>query len=56
MSEVAGLYRYRSLLSGRGAVSDTTLKADLEISHATFKRDIAKLRDKLHIPVGSQLF
>jgi predicted DNA-binding transcriptional regulator YafY len=24
--------------------------AELEISHATFKRDIAKLRDQLHVP------
>ena len=51
MSEIARLYRYRSLLSGRGAVSTATLMAELEISHATFKRDIAKLRDQLHVPI-----
>jgi len=51
MSEIARLYRYRSLLSGRGAVSTAKLMAELEISHATFKRDIAKLRDQLHVPI-----
>jgi predicted DNA-binding transcriptional regulator YafY len=51
MSEVARLYRYKSLLSGRGALSTASLMAELEISHATFKRDIAKLRDQLHVPV-----
>lgn len=51
MSEVARLYRYKSLLSGRGAIPTASLMAELEISHATFKRDIAKLRDQLHVPV-----
>ena len=52
MSEVARLYRYKSLLSGRGAVPTATLMAELEISPATLKRDIAKLRDQLHVPIG----
>jgi biotin operon repressor len=51
MSEIARLYRYKSLLSGRNAVSTAKLMAELEISHATFKRDIAKLRDQLHVPI-----
>ena len=51
MSEVARLYRYKSLLSVRGAVPTATLMAELEISPATLKRNIAKLRDQLHVPI-----
>ena len=51
MSEVVRLYRYKSLLSGRRAVSAEELMASLEISRATFKRDMAKLRDQLHVPI-----
>lgn len=51
MSEVVRLYRYKSLLSERRAVSAEDLMAALEISRATFKRDMAKLRDQLHVPI-----
>src|SRR5665647_1664020 len=51
MSEVVRLYRYKSLLSSRRAVSAEDLMAALEISRATLKRDIAKLRDQLHVPI-----
>ena len=51
MSEVVRLYRYKSLLSDRRAVSAEDLMASLEISRATFKRDMAKLRDQLHVPI-----
>jgi predicted DNA-binding transcriptional regulator YafY len=51
MSEIARLYRYRSLLSRSGAISAADLQAELEISASTFKRDIAKLRDQLHVPI-----
>jgi predicted DNA-binding transcriptional regulator YafY len=51
MSELTRLYRYRSLLVNRRAVSAATLISELEISPATFKRDLAKLRDQLHIPI-----
>lgn len=51
MSDIARLYRYRSLLSRSGAISAADLQAELEISAATFKRDIAKLRDQLHVPI-----
>ena len=51
MSEVVRLYRYKSLLSGRTAVSAEDLMAALEVSRATLKRDIAKLRDQLHVPI-----
>lgn len=51
MSEVVRLYRYKSLLSSRAAVSAEHLMATLEVSRATLKRDIAKLRDQLHVPI-----
>ena len=51
MSEVVRLYRYKSLLSSRRAVSAEDLMAALEVSRATLKRDIAKLRDQLHVPI-----
>ncbi len=51
MSEVVRLYRYKSLLSSRRAVSADDLMAALEVSRSTLKRDIAKLRDQLHVPI-----
>ncbi|RFO97780.1 transcriptional regulator [Rhodoferax lacus] len=51
MSEVVRLYRYKSLLGSRTAVSANELMAALEVSRATLKRDIAKLRDQLHVPI-----
>lgn len=51
MSEVVRLYQYKGLLGGRRVMSAEDLMAKLEISKATLKRDIAKLRDQLHVPI-----
>lgn len=51
MSEIDRLYRYKTLLSHRRAVPREYILAELEISPATFKRDIAKLRDRLGTPI-----
>ncbi len=51
MSEIDRLYIYRTLLTGRRAVPRHEILDKLEISPATFKRDLAKLRDRLNIPV-----
>jgi predicted DNA-binding transcriptional regulator YafY len=51
MSEIDRLYSYRTLLNGRRAVPRDEILSKLEISQATFKRDLAKLRDRLNIPV-----
>lgn len=51
MSEIDRLYSYRILLTGRRAVPRGEILSKLEISLATFKRDLAKLRDRLNIPV-----
>lgn len=51
MSEIDRLYRYRTLLSHRRALPREDILAALEISPATFKRDLAKLRDRLGTPI-----
>ena len=51
MSEIDRLYSYRTLLTGRRAVPRAEILGKLEISPATFKRDLSKLRDRLNIPV-----
>ena len=51
MSEIDRLYQYKTLLSGRRAMSRDDIMQKLEISLATFKRDLAKLRDQLHTPI-----
>src|ERR1035437_4451021 len=51
MSEVLRLYRYKGLLSSRRGISADDLTSTLEISRATFKRDLAKLRDQMHMPI-----
>ena len=51
MSEIVRLYRYKELLGAGRAMSAHALGNALEISAATLKRDLAKLRDQLHMPV-----
>lgn len=51
MSESVRLYRYQTLLGARRAVPTHEFLSELEISLATFKRDIAKLRDQLGMPI-----
>ena len=51
MSEFVRLYRYQSILSSRRAVPTQELLSTLEISLATFKRDLAKMRDQLGMPI-----
>jgi len=51
MSEIDRLYRYKTLLSHRRAMPREDILTALEISLATFKRDIAKLRDRLGTPI-----
>jgi predicted DNA-binding transcriptional regulator YafY len=51
MSEIDRLYRYIELLKQRRVVPRDTFLRELEISPATFKRDLAKLRDRLGTPV-----
>ncbi len=51
MSEIVRLYKYKDLFAGRRFVTKAELITALEVSEATFKRDLAKLRDQLHMPI-----
>ena len=51
MSEFVRLGKYTALLSGRRAVPRADILSTLEISAATFKRDLAKLRDQMQVPI-----
>ena len=51
MKDIDRLYRYKSLLTSRHAVSSDELMAVLGISIDTLKRDMANLRERLNIPV-----
>ncbi len=51
MGEIDRIYSYRSLFTGRRVVMRDEILSKLEISNATFKRDLAKLRDRLNVPV-----
>ena len=51
MSDTARLYQYKALFESRRLVTRQELLALGEVSLATFKRDMAKLRDQLGMPV-----
>ena len=51
MSETVRLYRYRTLLAGGRVRTRTEMLELLEISPATFKRDLTKLRDQMRMPI-----
>jgi predicted DNA-binding transcriptional regulator YafY len=51
MSESVRLYQYRALLESRRIVSKDELMASVETSHATFKRDLSKMRDQMGMPI-----
>jgi len=51
MGDTARLYQYKALLEARRLVTRQELMDLCEVSLATFKRDIAKLRDQLGMPV-----
>ena len=51
MSEIDRYYAYQSLFAGRKAVPKSDFLKKLEISSATFKRDLTMLRDRLNTPI-----
>ena len=51
MAEIDRYYAYQSLFSGRKAVPKMEFLKKLEISSATFKRDLTMLRDRLNTPI-----
>ena len=51
MSDSARLYAYKALFDSRRLVTKSDMMEVAEVSLATFKRDIAKLRDQLGMPI-----
>ena len=51
MDRTERFYRIRRRLIEKGALTRREIEEDLEISHATFKRDIEYLRDRLNVPI-----
>ncbi len=51
MDRTERFYRIRQRLVEKGSLSRREIEEDLEISHATFKRDIEYLRDRLNVPI-----
>lgn len=51
MNQTERLYRIENLLYQQTIVPRAQFLAELEVSYATFKRDLAYLRDRLHAPI-----
>ena len=51
MNRIGRFYKIDQLLHARGVVSLDTFLTELEVSRATFKRDIEYLRDRLYAPI-----
>jgi len=51
MDRTERFYRIRRRLIEKGALTRREIEEDLEVSHATFKRDLEYLRDRLNVPV-----
>ncbi|HLG53223.1 MAG TPA: WYL domain-containing protein [Steroidobacteraceae bacterium] len=51
MDRTERFYKIRRRLVDKGALTRREIEEDLEISHATFKRDIEYLRDRLNVPI-----
>jgi predicted DNA-binding transcriptional regulator YafY len=51
MDRTERFYKIRRRLIDKGALTRREIEEDLEISHATFKRDIEYLRDRLNVPI-----
>ncbi len=51
MDRTERFYRIRQRLLENGSLTRREIEDDLEVSHATFKRDIEYLRDRLNVPI-----
>ena len=51
MARTARFYKIELLLRSRGCVSFAALRAELDVSPATLKRDLQYLRDRLNAPI-----
>jgi predicted DNA-binding transcriptional regulator YafY len=56
MSQTERLYRITQIVESRGPVSFADLAAELEVSRATLKRDLAMLRNSFNAPIEFDRF
>jgi predicted DNA-binding transcriptional regulator YafY len=51
MIDIERMYKYMDLLEGKRFITASEFITMMEISHATFKRDLAVLRDRFDVPI-----
>lgn len=51
MIDIERMYKYMDLLEGKRFTTVSEFMTAMEISHATFKRDLAVLRDRFDVPI-----
>ncbi len=51
MIDIERMYKYMDLLESKRFVTSSEFMTVMEISHATFKRDLAVLRDRFDVPI-----
>lgn len=51
MIDIERMYKYMDLLERKRFITASEFMAWMEISHATFKRDLAVLRDRFDVPI-----
>jgi predicted DNA-binding transcriptional regulator YafY len=56
MSQTGRLYRITQMVENRGPISFNDLAAELEVSRATLKRDLATLRNSFNAPLEFDRF
>jgi predicted DNA-binding transcriptional regulator YafY len=51
MIDIERMYKYMDLLEGKRFVTASEFMTKMEISHATFKRDLVVLRERFDVPI-----
>ncbi len=51
MIDIERMYKYMDLLEGKRFVTASEFMAKMEISYATFKRDLVVLRERFDVPI-----
>lgn len=51
MIDIERMYKYMDLLESKRFITASEFLEVMEISHATFKRDLAVLRDRFDVPI-----
>jgi len=51
MIDIERMYKYMNLLESKRFITASEFMARMEISHATFKRDLTVLRERFDVPI-----